>query len=320
YKFNTGRMNSSELNEFRRFISGMSDDELDAMLCNYRPDRDTDADIDEDAFAMLKLRIDTAIGRRGFNRFYKWVSIAASVLLPLLIAAGIYFYREADRFNEFKEVIAGDITIGTGSGESVNTILPDGATLKLGPNSVVTYSLSRFNDRGRNLELDGAGYFDVVRNTRSPFTINTPGVDVRVLGTKFRLSAHKTSLTSELYLAEGSVELHSLLSNETVIMRPRQLASIDNRTGSITLTAIDNDREANAILQGALVFKGQPLDMVLQRLGNAYGRKFDLRTPISSSDVFTGFLPTDNLEEALDVLETSYHLHADVQGPVVILK
>lgn len=103
-------------------------------------------------------------------------------------------------------------------------------------------------------------------------------------------------------------------------MHPRQLATIDNITGSITLTAIDSEREANAMLSGALVFSGEPLGLVLQRLGNAYGRTFDLRADVEKADVFTGFLPTDNLEEALDVLETSYHLRAEVQGHIITLE
>lgn len=320
-KFHSGRLNPSELQEFRRTISGMSDDELDAMINDYRTDSDSCNDIDEDTVAGIKSRIDTAIGRRdGIHRFYKWISLAASVLLPILIAGGIYLYRQAGQFNEYKEIIAGNISIGTGSGESVNTTLPDGSTVKLGPNSVVTYSLSRFNDRGRNLDLDGSGYFDIVRNPRSPFTIQASGMDVRVLGTRFRLSAHSTSSTSELYLAEGSVELHSSISDETVRMRPRQLATVDNLTGSITITAIENDREANAILQGAMVFKSEPLESVLKRIGDSYGRSLELKSKIAPADVFTGFLPTDNLEEALDVIETSYHLRAEIQGHIITLE
>lgn len=319
-KFHAGRMTQEELKEFRRIISGMSDEELDAALSDYIADSYDGTDVDDATVAAIKRRIDTSIGRRGIHRFYKWVSIAAAVLLPLFMACGIYLYRQADRFNEYKSVIANDITIGTGSGESVNTTLPDGSSVRLGPNSVITYSLSRFNDTGRKLNLDGAGYFDIVRNPRSPFSIDAPGVEVKVLGTKFRLSAHRSSTTSELYLAEGAVELHSPVSDETVRMHPRQLATIDNITGSITLTAIDSDREANAMLSGALVFSGEPLGLVLQRLGNAYGRTFDLRADVEKADVFTGFLPTDNLEEALDVLETSYHLRAEVQGHIITLE
>lgn len=270
-----GRMTQEELKEFRRIISGMSDEELDAALSDYIADSYDGTDVDDATVAAIKRRIDTSIGRRGIHRFYKWVSIAAAVLLPLFMACGIYLYRQADQFNEYKSVIANDITIGTGSGESVNTTLPDGSSVRLGPNSVITYSLSRFNDTGRKLNLDGAGYFDIVRNPRSPFSIDAPGVEVKVLGTKFRLSAHRSSTTSELYLAEGAVELHSPVSDETVRMHPRQLATIDNITGSITLTAIDSEREANAMLSGALVFSGEPLGLVLQRLGNAYGRTFD---------------------------------------------
>lgn len=64
-KFHAGRMTQEELKEFRRIISGMSDEELDAALSDYIADSYDGTDVDDATVAAIKRRIDTSIGRPG---------------------------------------------------------------------------------------------------------------------------------------------------------------------------------------------------------------------------------------------------------------
>lgn len=57
-KFHAGRMTQEELKEFRRIISGMSDEELDAALSDYIADSYDGTDVDDATVAAIKRRID----------------------------------------------------------------------------------------------------------------------------------------------------------------------------------------------------------------------------------------------------------------------
>lgn len=59
--------------------------------------------------------------------------------------------------------------------------LPDGTTVWLNAGSMLVYP-DRFSDNKRSVKLEGEGYFEVVRDEKAPFFVETDGMVVNVLG------------------------------------------------------------------------------------------------------------------------------------------
>ena len=79
-----------------------------------------------------------------------------------------------------------------------------------------------FGIRGRDVTLDGEGYFKVAKNEKIPFFVNTNGVQVRVVGTVFNVRAYDDDDYVMVSLLEGRVNLSALSGSEMKLFPSEQ--------------------------------------------------------------------------------------------------
>ncbi len=116
----------------------------------------------------------------------RYWAMAASVVL--LIAAGLFALSRP---------------VHVTATAALDTMLPDGSTVSLSPQSELVYR-RRFGQSHRHVTMKGSGLFDV-QTSSVPFVVETPELTVTVLGTKFSVDA--TGEESFVYVTEGSVEV-----------------------------------------------------------------------------------------------------------------
>ena len=80
-------------------------------------------------------------------------------------------------------------TIAVPAGQCVNLTLPDGSSIWLNAQTTIQYPVS-FNKHERKIKLDGEAYFEVAKDKKRPFIVNTKDCSVEVLGTKFNVDAY----------------------------------------------------------------------------------------------------------------------------------
>lgn len=97
--------------------------------------------------------------------------------------------------------------------------LADGTRVWLNAESRLRYPVA-FMGKERKVEMEGEVYFEVVKNNEKPFIVTVNGVDIRVLGTSFNVSAYQEDVVTTL--VEGKVQLKK--GNEQVILSPNQQA------------------------------------------------------------------------------------------------
>ena len=68
--------------------------------------------------------------------------------------------------------------------------LADGTRVWLNTESKLRYPVA-FTGEERRVEMDGEVYFEVAKNREKPFVVTVNGVDIRVLGTSFNVSAYQ---------------------------------------------------------------------------------------------------------------------------------
>ncbi|WP_455509720.1 FecR family protein [Butyricimonas paravirosa] len=97
--------------------------------------------------------------------------------------------------------------------------LADGTRVWLNAESRLCYPVA-FTGKERKVEMEGEVYFEVAKNREKPFIVTVNGVDIRVLGTSFNVSAYQEDVVTTL--VEGKVQLKK--GNEQVVLSPNQQA------------------------------------------------------------------------------------------------
>lgn len=316
-KYKSDKLSGEELQELRKVVNALSDDELAGRLETDWNQGEVGVDeVDEKCMERLKERIDRQAGIQKPWRVYvlRVAKMAAAILLPVLLVTTLYLYTDS------RQSFPSDMIVSTGKGERASMTLPDGTKIALNYDSQVTYDPEAFAKGERRIDFDGEGYFQVKKDSRHPFVIHAQGLQVEVLGTVFNLLARNGDTHSELFLEEGSVRLMSVLTGEKVLLSPNQKAVLSVETGHIVVQTMENIAEASAWRKGDLIFRNEPLGNVLRTLEGCYGYKITTDCEDCLTDEFTGTLPTWDINEVLEVLEKLYPLEVEIKGKEIFLR
>ena len=113
-------------------------------------------------------------------------------------------------------------TLSTAEGETYKLRLPDGTQIWLNAASSLTYTTSLIQKGKRVVRLDGEAYFEVSKDKKHPFVVESKGQFVEVLGTHFNVNAYKDEPQIATTLLEGSVKVN--VKGRTQLIRPGQQA------------------------------------------------------------------------------------------------
>jgi len=315
-KYRQDRLTPNELNELRAKVNSTSDEMLEEAMSNEWMHDDIDiSHVDTQRIDLLKHSIDKKINKKWivYSKFFKWIQVAAIILLPISIATIWYLYKENSQLSSEEMVVA------TGVGEHAKITLPDGTDVNLNAESKLCYIPKIYNKKERKIRFDGEGYFQVRKDKQRPFLINAQGLSVKVLGTKFNLQARKKETTAVLSLQEGSVLFSSLLTGMNVILKPNQKAILNQATGVITVKKTENFQDVIAWRRKELIFRNAPLISVINSIEKNYNIKIRIKTEVYLKDLFTGILPNSNINEDLEILEKSYHFKAIMTSSEVLI-
>ena len=300
-KFKNNELNAEELRRFRDDVEAMSDSSLDQALS----DMETQCDFSSSEIETLRKSMEAEIGRemhrRRINRIVAW---SAAVVVPVLVAVSVYSLVRIKDSHSYDAFLAKEIVIGTGSGERASTILPDGSTVRLGPQSSVRYTLGSFSDGKRRVDWSGDGRFVIARDENAPFRLMSECYEIKVLGTVFSIMSRDCGEVAEIYLEEGAIELKSVKTDEVTALKPGDTAALDNRTGKVDLYGRD-DSYRRSSGDGVLYFTSRSLADVAVELERHYGVRFDVDASVAGIK-FTGSLPADDLPQAVTVLEKTF--------------
>ena len=166
------------------------------------------------------------------------MKVAASVAILLVCSLGGYFTGQNQLFDSSieEQLIMNRVIMGKGSKGSVT--LPDGTTAWLNANSMLIYP-EQFTDNKRSVKLEGEGYFEVVRNEKAPFFVETDGMIVNVLGTHFNVKNYENKETIETTLLSGEVEVFLSGMSKGIILKPNQRISCNRQSGTYNLAEVD---------------------------------------------------------------------------------
>jgi transmembrane sensor len=222
--------------------------------------------------------------------------IAAIILLPLLLAGGLFYNYLGPKSNIIADKQVSS-TIIAPFGSRVSFTLPDGTTGMLNSGSRLSYSLP-FNNN-RQVKLEGEAWLEVSPDKENPFQISTGNSSVKVLGTSFNISAYPAENYVEIVLENGKVEFLDKIGDKKTMMFPSERLIFKN--GNIA-KSITDPAKYNAWTEGKLVFRGDPMDEVSRRIERWYNVKVVLADKELERYSFRATFEDDDLKDVLRFL------------------
>lgn len=231
----------------QRFFAGTASFEEEEAVCNWvdASDKNREELIRERKyFDVLLLRnIKNSRKAQSVRRFGlppvigESLKIAAAV--SILVVSSLYIYNTV--IKPAPLVALNKIVVPPG--QRANITLSDGTNVWLNACSEMTYPAS-FTQDARNVSLKGEAYFDVSKDARHPFIVQTKSCDVKVLGTKFNVQAEEVDCEFSAALLEGSIELtNKMKPGAKILLSPMQKAVFKNNEMIVdSILSLDNYR------------------------------------------------------------------------------
>ena len=156
--------------------------------------------------------------------------------------------------------------------------LPDGTEVTLNHFSSLTYP-EKFKGEHREVNLKGEAYFEVTKNRKHSFIVQTESVNVEVLGTHFNVESYPDDPEVKTTLLEGSV--------------------------AVSLEVSDRVAEEIAWRNGELIFTNLPLQEIARQLSNTFGVDISITdTALQNYRITARFSSEEGLDQILDLLHT----------------
>jgi transmembrane sensor len=240
------------------------------------------------------------------DRFKKWaLRIAGIIILPLLLLMGIRTYIEAG----FKKETW--VEIKAPAWTRAQFSLPDGTTGWLNSNSSVKYLGDFTSDR--KITLNGEAFFDVYKDQKHPFIINTNEISVKVAGTRFNIASYENENNVEVVLEEGKLIFNDKELTKSYTMDPNDLLIYDKTQKDFT-TEVVQPQKYLSWTEGKLVFRNDPLDVIARRLERWYNIDIEIKGNLTEDLRLRATFIGEGLEEVLGLLKRSLPIDFKIQN------
>lgn len=129
-------------------------------------------------------------------------------------------------------------------GNQSRVVLSDNTVVWLNAGSRLVYP-THFKNKTREVLLIGEAFFEVAKNPEKPFIVKASGIDIRVLGTKFNVSAYAEDNLIQTVLNEGSVAIRragAKFYEKDIVISPNQMASFDKISNGTKIYKVSADK------------------------------------------------------------------------------
>ncbi len=288
------------------------------------------------------IKLEEQLGReRRINNILKY---AASILLIVgLSASGYYFYsyktfrKEVDRIS----LLAGnEIEVPYGSKSKIQ--LPDGSNVWINAGSKIKYDAG-FGISSRKLYFEGEAYFDVTKNEKLPFIIETDLFNIKVHGTSFNVKSYLDDDIAETTLDRGSISIsRNDKPDEIMNLQPKQKAIIQRKPVFVEMGVLSSDKKipgsqeqiedspfnieknvdtriVTAWKDNRLVFNQEPLGFLAKRLERQYNVNFYFSDEELKSFRYTAALKEMPIEQVLQAMSITTPILYKIEGENITL-
>lgn len=255
------------------------------------------------------------------------LAIAASAVACCMLA-GVALLIGSSHWQGFGSLISAPVaahpaeTYSTAVGESRSVTLADGSLLRLNTNTVVAV---RLHPHAREVVLErGEANFEVAHDPARPFNVHAGGRILQAVGTAFNVRIVSAE-SVELTVTEGAVKV---LRHRTAASSPGGSAALRPETTvaaheiAIMEPGLETVRRLEpaemdvrlAWQRGMLIFKGEPLGLVLSEVDRYTNTEFVLADRSLRNVRVGGYFRAGDIEGLLVALRANFRIDSRRDG------
>lgn len=258
------------------------------------------------AWLKIEQRIDSYDDNKAQQKKRKlsWFvgAVAASVVLILTL-----YLRPTDSQMEMEIHNFANVEVNT----SLKDTLPDGSFITLNSDASIKYALNKSTNQ-REVSLKGEAFFEVEHDAELPFVVDVPLGTVKVLGTEFNVDATDTTYI-RVALLKGSVSLnYERIDNSeiNILLKPNEEGVFDAKQDTLFKRSLSP--LSTYWLDKKIHFNRTSLNIVLQKIEEAYGVDIDWNAAEFNDILFTSSFNNQTIDEVLQVIASTYSLELNV--------
>lgn len=213
-------------------------------------------------------------------------------------------YKNSNKEKTSEKLVYNQLTIPYG--KIFQVVLSDGTKVYLNAGSSLRYPVNFIKGKNRIVFLKGEAYFDVEKNPKQPFIVNTDDMQIEVLGTKFNVSSYPEDSNINTVLLEGSVSINSNNNNNNntfkskkTLLKPGRKAKWGKLDGAIKIKTVDTSLYT-AWIEGRIVFKHMPFKNILKKLERHYNVSITNNNVQLAKEEFTASFDIETIEQVLN--------------------
>lgn len=252
-------------------------------------------------FDAMLMHADLRPGRtQGRFSLPLWVRRTVGYAAVLAVVACLGGFYLSGLYGRLAEAVN---TVSVPAGQRADVTLPDGTKVCMNALSELRYP-AFFVGKKRRVELRGEAFFDVVRDEKHPFVVETYACDVEVLGTRFDVEARAERDEFSTALLEGRVRVTDKLDpRNRVLLQPNQQARRFN--GRLVVGRLPG-HERFQWREGLIAFRDAPFRELLSEFEKYYDVKIETLRADVTDKCFTGKIRiSEGIDHALRVLQQS---------------
>lgn len=203
-------------------------------------------------------------------------------------------------------------------GKRTRITLSDSTVITLAADSRLRFP-EKFTDSTRSVFLEGEAFFEVAHNPAKPFIVHTTGIQTKVLGTSFRITAFKDAATT-VSVATGKVSVDQVSETSrqslAVLTPGQQLQYADGQAQLLSVSVDD----LQGWREGQLVYTGRPLREITDELGRWYNRHITYARPATAAIPMDINLDTHiSVERVMKILAASGGFTYQIKQDTIII-
>ncbi|WP_016988186.1 FecR family protein [Flavobacterium sp. ACAM 123] len=223
--------------------------------------------------------------------------------------------------NSSKKLVYNTLTIP--NGKKFQVVLSDGTTVHLNVGSSFKYP-EHFIDTGNRQVylLEGEAYFEVAKDARHPFVVNSNAINVRVLGTEFNLSSYPEDEAINTVLIEGAVCIYGKkeIYNKaaSLELKPGYKASWDKDKKDIIVEEVDT-KIYTAWKDGELIFKNTQFKNIIKKLERHFNVSIINNNTKLNEQYFDAKFDIETIEQVLNAFNKSIKIQYTIENNQIII-
>ncbi len=250
-----------------------------------------------------------------FRKILFGFSAAASVIMAFI---GSIYWSDNDQPAPFTITRSGNkVEVATTyKGQRTKVILPDGSIVHLNAGSSINYPVA-FSKTNRIVELVGEGFFEVVKNKKKPFIVETGKVKTQVLGTSFNVRAYANEKIIQVAVVTGKVKMEEKISGNAQYLTPNEMGTLDN-SSVIHKDKVDL-KKATSWKNGVLMFDGDNFTDVFAKLEIWYGVNIIVLPNVELKGHYSGEFQQESLENVMQGISFTSGFKYEIAGKTILI-